>query len=236
MGLKQHIPNIVTLASLLAGLIAIPFLFQGRWDFVALCIGTSLLCDFLDGFLARLLRASSELGKQLDSFSDLVSFGVVPGLAVFLQLKQGISTELAMGGVEPLPFLGFLIPLASALRLAKFNLSPPSEKFQGLPTPANALLILSLVLITFYYPDSTIAKWLTFPLSWILVIGISCGLMLYPITLFSLKFSNVSVADNWFRYLFLAISTLGLIFFDFLAIPFVITFYLLLSVSLNLRG
>ena len=236
MGLKRHIPNLLTLTNLLVGGLAVTFIFKEKWEYVVFSLGICLILDFLDGFMARLLGVSSELGKQLDSFADLVSFGVVPSLWLYQYLGQTFDKGPNFWGVQLLPLLGLSILLASALRLARFNLSPPTGHFNGLPTPANTLLIVSLILIPRYYPEAALTDLLSQPLAWIIIVGMACFLMLSPFPLLSLKFSHASFSTNWPRYLLLVVSTLGVIFFQFLAIPFLIIFYLLLSVSLNLKG
>ena len=236
MGLNKHIPNIVTLANLGIGCLGIIFIFGNSWGYAAICLGICLILDFLDGFLARLLHASSELGKQLDSFADLVSFGLVPGFWLYVHLGQTYDLGSELWGIELFPLIGLCIPILSTIRLAKFNLSPPSPHFQGLPTPANTILIVSIILISHYYSETSMAPLLSLPFFWVILVGISGFLMLSNFPLLSLKFANASFETNWYRYLLLAICILGLIFFQFVAIPFLVMFYLLLSFSLNLKG
>lgn len=141
--LKTNIPNILTLSNLAAGLMAIIALQNGHYWQMVILLGVSLVFDFADGLVARALGVHSELGKQLDSLADLVSFGVVPGLFLFQMFR------LAPQYGEPVPdflaYLALLVPVFSALRLGKFNLDErQSDNFIGLPTPANAMLIISL--------------------------------------------------------------------------------------------
>jgi len=181
------IPHLFTLGNLLCGCLAIKFAFE--WDLVtaALLVGIAAVLDFFDGFLARLLKVSGELGKQLDSLADVVSFGVVPGVVMF-QMMRVVSFEVELGNemniwvatnissstedmnnfISPWCYLAFVIPLLSAYRLAKFNIDiKQSDKFIGLPTPANAIFICSLGLIFCqfigYYLPETISWLRTYP-------------------------------------------------------------------------
>ena len=162
----KQIPNLLTLSNLLCGCLAIKFAFE--WDLItaAYLVGLAAIFDFLDGFAARLLKVSGEMGKQLDSLADMVSFGVVPGVVMF-QMMRIVSLEITYDFPEhstimdmathysknitisdythPLSYLAFLICLFSAYRLAKFNIDTrQSDKFIGLPTPANAIFICSI--------------------------------------------------------------------------------------------
>ncbi len=164
--IAKQIPNLLTLSNLLCGCLAIKFAFE--WDLImaAYLVGLASIFDFLDGFAARLLKVSGEMGKQLDSLADLVSFGVVPGVVMFqmmrivsleipyefpgnttiIELAHHSSKNISMSNyTHPLSYLAFLICLFSAYRLAKFNIDTrQSDKFIGLPTPANAIFICSI--------------------------------------------------------------------------------------------
>lgn len=229
MQIRPHIPNLITLGNLWCGSLSIIYAFRADIWMSCLLFGISLVLDFLDGFLARRLDVHSEIGKQLDSFADLISFGLFPGLLMYLHVQK----ELAPGTWEYLPFIALLLPLFSAIRLARFNLSAPSSSFRGLPTPANALLILSYVCIPIYHSKAIMATWMLSPYILVILTGISCFLLVSPISLFSLKFTDFTFPNNWYRYLLLLLGGLGILFFHFLAIPFIILFYLLLSLWLN---
>ena len=153
MKLLKHIPNLFTLINLLCGSVAIIFVFNAHLAWASYLVGVALVFDFLDGFLARILKATSEIGKQLDSLADLISFGVVPGMMMFQYISIGFReyfTDLPDRDVNHLLLssVGLLVIVFSALRLAKFNVDErQTNNFIGLPTPANAMLIASLPLI-----------------------------------------------------------------------------------------
>lgn len=157
------IPNLITLGNLLCGCIGIVFAFRGELVWAAYLVGIAAVLDFLDGFVARLLKSHSPIGKELDSLADMVTFGVLPGVVMFNMLIQSIVlTDISAGKMGSydvkkvfeydesawLPYLGFALSLFSALRLAKFNVDTrQTESFVGVPTPANSILICSLPLI-----------------------------------------------------------------------------------------
>ena len=144
MRIKNHIPNAITLLNLLSGIFSIYFGMEGNLLFSAYCIFIAAVFDFFDGFAARLLHAKSDIGEQLDSLADVVSFGVAPGFIMFHMIKLSLGLDFE----SSLPFFGFIIPLFSALRLAKFNVDEnQTDSFIGIPTPAVALLIASFPLI-----------------------------------------------------------------------------------------
>ena len=141
MAIKSHIPNILTLANLFCGILAIKVGFSEHYFLAAFFVVLGAFFDFLDGFAARLLKVQGELGKQLDSFADMVTFGVAPGVVMYSFLSSFILDSY-------IPYISFVIPLLSAVRLAKFNIdSNQSDKFIGLPTPANALFFVFIPLV-----------------------------------------------------------------------------------------
>ena len=144
--MKRHIPNFITLLNLFCGSIAVIFAVNGDMKLTALFVFLGIFFDFFDGLLARKLDVHSELGLQLDSLADMVTSGLVPGLVMFYLLKLGNPDTSSFSAY--LPYVGLLITLASAYRLANFNIDDnQTDSFIGLPTPANTLLILSLPLI-----------------------------------------------------------------------------------------
>ena len=158
MSIKKHIPNAITLLNLLAGLLALINAFNGNYNeaFSLVCLG--IFFDFWDGFFARIWKVQSPIGLQLDSLADMVTSGVVPGLVMYKMLgdiqenqsKYNLTEDTYYMGV--VPYLGFLITLASCYRLAKFNVDTrQTDSFIGLPTPANALLIMSIPMILMQY-------------------------------------------------------------------------------------
>jgi len=234
MKMKKHIPNFITSLNLLSGCVGIGLAFGGDLINASYFIGIAAIFDFLDGIAARLLNARSEFGKQLDSLADLISFGVLPGIILFCLLSNVFANE--EGFVMYLPFLAFLIPLFSALRLAKFNIDDrQTENFIGLPTPANALFITSIPLIIIHQTekDSFIANFFSNPGLIIVLIFLLSFLLVAPIPLFSLKFKDLSWSKNYIRYIFIFISLILFIVLFFPAIPIIIFLYILLSIINN---
>ncbi|WP_298546789.1 CDP-alcohol phosphatidyltransferase family protein [uncultured Aquimarina sp.] len=247
MQLKKQIPNIITLLNLFCGCIATIFAVQGALELAALFVVLGIGFDFFDGFAARILNVQSELGLQLDSLADMVTSGLVPGIVMFQMLSkvfgfpyQVISEGssqidyfefvLSSFGLNYLPLIGLLITLASAYRLAKFNIDTrQTTSFIGLPTPANTLLILSLPLILQFQTEVWISDIILNP--WFLtgLTLVSCYLLNAEIPLFALKFKTWGFAENKVRYIFLFLTIVLLIVLKFLAIPCVILLYVIMS-------
>ncbi|WP_299257158.1 CDP-alcohol phosphatidyltransferase family protein [uncultured Aquimarina sp.] len=248
MQFKKQIPNIITLLNLFCGCIATILAVQGALELAALFVVLGIGFDFFDGFAARILNVQSELGLQLDSLADMVTSGLVPGVVMYQLLTKVfgypyrfVSEEseyitysefvLKDFGIVYLPLLGLLVTLASAYRLAKFNVDTrQTTSFIGLPTPANALLILSLPLILqfqteVWISDIILNQWFLIGLTLI-----SCYLLNAEIPLFALKFKTWGFAENKVRYIFLLISLVLLLILHFTAIPFVILLYVLISI------
>ncbi len=245
MNIKKNIPNTITCGNLLCGCLAIVSAFNGDLVLSAYLVGIAAVLDFFDGFTARLLKVHSEIGKQLDSLADMVTFGVVPGIIMFLLLSDaatnGNADKLNNTPIEnifafPLwiPFIAFLITIFSAIRLAKFNIDTRQTiSFIGVPTPATALLICSLPLIAHFQP-----LFLNFNIISIIqnvwfLLGLTVimsYLMVAELPLFAMKFKNFGWADNKLRYFFLLISVLLLLLLKFIAIPLIIFLYIILSI------
>ena len=231
MQIKKHIPNIITLLNLFCGCIAIVFVAELNFEmaFFFVCLGIFL--DFFDGFFARLFKVSSPLGLQLDSLADMVTSGVVPGYVMYSLLKMSqnpTSPDLFI------PYLGFIIALGSCYRLANFNIDTrQTDSFIGLPTPANALFILSLPLVLRHSDSLVVFDILTN--QWILLVItlFSAYILNAEIPLFSLKIKDFTFKKNALQIVFLSLSVLLLFFFQYLAIPLVIITYVLLSVINN---
>lgn len=221
--MKKHIPNALTCCNLLMGCLGIVFAFRGELTWSAYAIFIAAFFDFLDGMVARLLRAYSEIGKQLDSLADMVSFGVLPAVIIFQLLLRSQAQD-------PLSYLAFFIAVFSALRLAKFNIDErQSENFIGLPTPANALMIASLPLIL----QSGNAHFTGFILQPAFLIGlvlVMCFLLVCELPLISLKFKSLSWRDNLYRYILIIGSLIFAGIFTFAAIPLILVLYIVLSV------
>jgi CDP-diacylglycerol--serine O-phosphatidyltransferase len=236
----KHIPNLISLGNLMSGCIAVVFAVQGNLPLAAGFVILGIFLDFFDGLAARAFKVESPVGKELDSLADVVTSGLAPGI-VMMQLLFMASQETVPETLWEavtinitteafLPLFGLLITLASAYRLAKFNVDDrQTESFIGLPTPANALWIISLPLILIYQPTEIANQLLLNP--WFLVglTLLSAYLLNANIRLFSLKFKTRSFKGNSLRYVFLIASLVMLIAFWFAAIPLVILLYILLS-------
>lgn len=221
------LPNLLTLSNLFCGSLAAIYIASNELhDALAntvltlLCL--SLLFDLLDGMVARALKINSEIGVQLDSLADMVSFGLVPGLMMMTMLRK--ETD-----VFPVILFGLLITLFSALRLAKFNLdTEQSTYFKGLATPANTILIYSLFWIVaqdkrIISPEIDLYLLLAITL-------ISSVLLISNIPLFSFKFKGFAWKDNHYKYIFLLISLVLLIIYQIYALPFIILLYIITSI------
>ncbi|MCO6146872.1 phosphatidylcholine/phosphatidylserine synthase [Flavobacterium sp. NRK1] len=241
MPFKKHIPNLITLCNLSSGLIALMYAFNTHYQmaFVWVCIG--IFFDFWDGFFARILKAQSPIGLQLDSLADMVTSGVVPGLIMF-QMLSGIADNQEEYNLSAdnfylgmLPFAGFIITLASCYRLAKFNVDTrQTDSFIGLPTPANALFILSLPVIQ-AHSDGTgfVFDMLSNPFVLVGISIVSAYMLNAEIPLFSLKVKYFNWETNKIQVVFLILSVLLLFFFQYLGIPLIIFLYVLLSAINN---
>ena len=241
MQIKKHIPNTITLLNLASGLLAVIAIFKGYYDEAFIFVSLGIFFDFWDGFFARKFNVSGELGLQLDSLADMVTSGVVPGLMLF-KLFENIQMDSAspyfltdetwyMGFV---PYLGFIVTLASAYRLAKFNIDTrQTDSFIGLPTPANALLIMSIPMIEYAGSFDWLVTALYNPFVLLGITVLSAYLLNAEIPLFSLKVKDFSLAHNKIQIVFLAVSVVLLLLLSFTALPVIILFYVLLSVVNN---
>ena len=241
MQIKKHIPNTITLLNLASGLLAVIAIFKGYYDEAFIFVSLGIFFDFWDGFFARKFNVSGELGLQLDSLADMVTSGVVPGLMLF-KLFENIQMDSAspyfltdeswyMGFV---PYLGFIVTLASAYRLAKFNIDTrQTDSFIGLPTPANALLIMSIPMIEYAGSFDWLVTGLYNPYVLLGITVLSAYLLNAEIPLFSLKVKDFSLANNKIQIVFLAVSVVLLLLLSFTALPVIILFYVLLSVVNN---
>jgi CDP-diacylglycerol--serine O-phosphatidyltransferase len=233
MNIKKHIPNLITLINLFCGCIAVVFASESNYEmaFYMVCLG--IFFDFFDGFFARLFKVSSPLGLQLDSLADMVTSGVVPGYVMYTLFVKSANPHDVIGSAF-IPFLGFIVTLGSCYRLANFNIDTrQTDSFIGLPTPANALFILSLPLVIEFSDSLMVFEILTN--HWVLL-GIalcSAYVLNAEIPLFALKIKKFNLKDNALQIVFLLISLVMLIFLHYIAIPLIIIFYVLLSVVNN---
>jgi len=223
---KKHLPNAITCANLFSGCIGIVFAFEGNSIIAAYALFLAAIFDFFDGFASRVLQSFSGIGKDLDSLADMVSFGVLPSVILY---ELFLRTTPVPGIGSYLNFIAFLIPVFSALRLAKFNTDTrQAEIFIGLPTPANAILIASLPLIIEQYPN--LSPYVLNPYGLSVFTVVMCALLVAEMPLMSLKFKNRDFNKNIYRYLLLLFSAILVLFFKFAAVPVVIFIYITLSV------
>lgn len=236
MWIKKQVPNTITLLNLFCGCIALVFAFNKEFEMAFYFVSLGIFLDFFDGFFARLFQVSSPLGLQLDSLADMVTSGVVPGIVMY-QLMGSSSGYPKLGwAVEPFPFVGFLITLGSCYRLANFNIDTrQTDSFIGLPTPANALFILSLPLVLRNLDSFFVLELLTNPFVLVGITLLSVYMLNAEIPLFSLKIKQMSVKKNALQILFLLSSVVLIASFQYAGIPLVIVFYVLLSLINNIR-
>ncbi len=240
--MKKQIPNIITTLNLLFGCVAILFIVSGDLIAASFLIFIGIFFDFFDGLATRLLHAQSEVGMQLDSMADLITSGLAPSLIMVQLLSKSFTGEFidvnnlfSIPGwntyfINYLPLLGFFIVIASAYRLAKFNVDyRQTDRFIGLPTPANTLLILSLPLI-YHFQYSEVVEQIIFN-KWFLIglTLLSSILLNAEFPLFAVKFKTWNFNDNKVRYLFLAFSMIAIVALKFIAIPIIIGVYVLMS-------
>lgn len=229
--MKKHLPNLVSSLNLLTGSISIALAFYDV-ELASYLVMAAMILDFLDGALARWLNARSEFGKQLDSLADLVSFGMAPAMILYIVfLKSWNLPGISISYIYIIPLTAFLIPVFSALRLARFNLDNSGKDiFRGLPTPANALLIISIPLIIRQYGESSqITHFLLDTYTLTALILLSCSLLVSGIHLFSLKFQNFRWSENKIRYIFLLTAVVLFAVLRFASIPLIIALYIILS-------
>ena len=233
MFLVKYIPNTFTLANLFSGCLAVLFAVNDRMEMAALFVAMGIFFDFFDGFFARKLKVTSEVGLQLDSLADMVTSGLVPGIVMYQLLNhaQGLPWGESSFTYNPsLGWVGFAITLASAYRLAKFNVDErQNTSFIGLPTPANAIFILSIPLIMRYEEYAFAKALFTNPYVLLGITALSCFLLNAELPLFALKFKNFSWSDNIKRYVFIALCIILLIVLKYLAVPLIIIAYIVMS-------
>lgn len=213
------LPNIVTIANLACGFVGIQQVFEGNLQNASYCIYLAAIFDFLDGFVARLFKSTSELGKQLDSLCDVVSFGVLPGFMVFSLLVE-------------YKWFAIFIPLFSALRLAKFNVDErQSESFIGVPTPMNALFVSSL---TFMLNGNIVSP----EINWVLIVLVvfSSLMLVVEMPLIALKFSTFAFRTNIYKYLLLFLSLVFVVLLKWDSFVFIYFTYLLFSFLQNIKS
>jgi CDP-diacylglycerol---serine O-phosphatidyltransferase len=252
----KNIPNFFTLLNLVFGCIAVILILQNgitimynadgqqyigtpeKVGMASLFIGLAALVDFLDGLVARLFKAVSPMGKQLDSLADVVSFGVAPGMIIYQFLRMSFGRQEDGLDVSVLWFLPALfIPCAAAYRLAKFNIDDSQQYgFKGVPTPAAGLLIASLPLIYWYSNSNTIIaallnKWVLYGI--ILVLGY---LMISNLPLMALKFKDYSLKGNLPKLILLILAIIAAILLKWLAVPVIFILYIMMSLFIGRKN
>lgn len=226
----RHIPNTVTCLNLFSGCIACVMAFESNYLWASFFIILGAVFDFFDGMLARVLNAPSPIGKELDSLADDVSFGVAPALIVFSLFKEVHYPEFLIGIKEYVPYFAFLIAVFSALRLAKFNIDErQTSSFIGMPTPANALFWTSLSVGAYDFLTSSHFN----AIYLMLLVVVFCGLLVSEIPMFALKFKNLTWKDNKYRFMFLLVCVLLLVFLQIAGFAACIVWYILLSLFLK---
>lgn len=230
MHLKQHIPNAITCGNLVSGCLSILFLTHNMPVKAAIMIFVAGLFDFLDGFAARLLHAHSPIGADLDSLSDVVSFGVAPGFIMYWLMSRSFDLpQWCIAGINVLPCLAFLLPVFSAIRLAKFNIdSTQKTTFRGIPAPGMAIFIASLPLAlsqVHHLKDGVLSYWACLGIALIFSF-----MMVSRLRFFSFKMKSAKWNGNEVRWIFLLVTITSFVIFKWISLPFVMMFYVLLSI------
>jgi len=228
VNLLKFLPNFFTLTNLFVGCIAVVFGIIGDLEILAILVSVGLICDFFDGFLARLLNVESSLGIQLDSLSDLVTFGLTSSI-VLLNLI-GNSTFIIENSsnilISNLPYCAFLIAIASSYRLAKFNVSKHSKEFIGLPTPANAIMI---VFLPFFIERFNLNIFFENIFFLIIITCFSSYMLISNHKMISLKLINMNFKENQMLYFLFICTVVLFIFFGLASMPIIILLYILLN-------
>ena len=231
MSIVKHIPNTITCCNLLSGCVSIFLLCQNHVLGASVMIFVAAVFDFLDGFAARLLNAKSPIGGELDSLSDVVSFGVAPSFIIAMLLsKTDISWMIT--DVNVFPMLAFILAAFAAVRLAKFNLDTrQTSSFIGLPVPAVGLFIASLpLMLNEVASESALYNFVVNPYFLLAAIIIFSWLMISEVPFFSFKIKNLKFKENILRYFVVIFAIVAVIILKMVALPFVFLFYILLSV------
>ena len=234
----KQIPNFITTLNLLSGVIATIFAIDGHLIWAGIFICGASIFDFLDGMAARALKAYSEEGKELDSLSDLVSFGVAPGLILFTLLEfslfgknQPIHEINALWYEWLILFSAFLVPVFGAIRLARFNVSTSNEPFfRGLPIPSNGIFWASMGLMLEFPRFQEYFQVIYSTKNLVFFSILMSGMMIINLPMFSLKVTNLTFSDNWYRYLFLALAAVLIITLNVYGLTLAIILYILLNI------
>ena len=226
---RNQLANMFTLGNLFSGTIGVIHLIQNDLHTAFFCMVISLILDFFDGFVARALKSNSSLGAQLDSLADMVSFGVLPGIAMLKMLEPLGSEIFGISLPFEIQYLGLFITLFSCLRLAIFNIDDEQKYFfKGLNTPTNTVLILGLLYAS--QESAFVTSLVESPLFLLALTALSSWLLISPIRMIAMKFKSKRIQDNLPKIILAAGSVLLLLFFRTLALPMVVLYYILVSV------
>lgn len=226
--IKNNLANAITLGNLFSGCVGAVHLVTGDYQVTAICIILSLILDFFDGFVARALKSNSNLGLQLDSLADMVSFGLIPGLTMFKILEPFGSEISGLHLPFEISYLGFLITLFSCLRLAIFNLDEEQKYyFKGLNTPSNTILIFGLYYA--YRHEEIFVHLINNSILMLILTLLSSWLLISPIKMIAMKFKSMKLQDNYPKIALLIGAVILLFIFKSVGIPLVIIYYILVS-------
>lgn len=231
MSIVKHIPNTITSCNLISGCISIYLTLNGFHFAAALMIFAAAIFDFFDGFAARMLDAKSPIGGELDSLSDVVSFGVAPSFILADHMEM-MGVEWMVGGVNVFVFTAFVLAAFAAVRLAKFNIDTrQTSSFLGLPVPAVGLFIASLsIMMMRINENGLLMKAVNNPCFFIVMILVFSWLMISEVPFFSFKVKSLRFADNKLRYVLIVFAVVSFAVLQWVALPFIFLFYILLSV------
>ena len=236
--MKKHIPNFISSLNLVSGFIAIILAAEGKIVSASWFIIAAMIFDFLDGFSARILKVYSDVGKELDSLADVVSFGIAPAVIIFRFLTDAFSLMpvkhiyLSEHRDLFLILIVSIMPVCAALRLAIFNTDTSQAKsFKGLPTPANAIAVISVVLASHYSGSGLLDSFIASPAVIILYTIILSLLMVSRLNLFSLKVNNLKLKGNKGRYLMLLLIALSFLIIGINAAALIIPLYIISSAA-----
>ena len=226
--IKNNLANAFTLANLFSGSIGVIQLLAGNYQITAICIIVSLILDFFDGFIARAMKSNSNLGAQLDSLADMVSFGLLPGIVMYKALEPFGNQIFGMELPFEIKYFGLFITLFSCLRLAIFNLDEEQTYyFKGLNTPSNTILIFGLYYA--FLENGNFQFIFENPLLMVIFTIISSWILVSPIKMIAMKFKSMKLEDNYPKIALLIGAVLILIIFKTIGIPLVILYYILIS-------
>lgn len=227
--IKNNLANAFTLGNLFSGSVGVIHLLDGDYQTAAICLILSLVLDFLDGFVARATKSNSELGLQLDSLADMVSFGLLPGIVMFKALEPFGNQLLGIDLPFELKYTGLFVTVFSCLRLAIFNLDDDQTYyFKGLNTPSNTMLLFGL----YYAFLATDAFSFLFenPILLLVLTVLSSWLLVSPVKMISLKFKSMKLEDNYPKVALLIGIIILLAIFQIAGIPLALIYYMLISV------